>query len=528
MFRIFPLCLVVAVVGFWPAVMTGGECGGGCAGEPTCEIGVTMCLIDAGRSREAVDYLKPLAKQNPHSSLFVRLLARAYLADDNYFWAQRTLQAFLSSSPNDCVCRSWLAWVHVRVGDFDLAREVLDQEGCPTTVAGRNRWLLLRSFMEYSEEGTVSASLSLGTIRDAGELFSEDESFWLFLRRATQPNRIEPVSARLELGGGYTSNAKAGSPADPGDTGPSSAMGRMDLFGRLAWPNPRRVRPLLEGSLKGHGIAASEADDLSYLALSIRPAILLGEDLPRVLVGYRGDLLLLNEDERGQFYEGHRGEVEFESGDFTFFGGGGYRRFAERGRTRWEMDGGFGRSLSLPRRIRVLCASSFRYYDATGDAYDLVGGTGLAVARMGLPHGSYARAAATVGLDYFFDSGGARGELAYGTEDKRFDVLTQLSTEVWSPSWHGVRAGLGYEFAWRESTADEASEDYDYDEHRVLLKARWTFDLDPWAPRVVSPENHVPLEYGVAVDRGATLENERIQDLLRQDESIRRGSSCIE
>jgi hypothetical protein len=43
-------------------------------------------------------------------------------------------------------------------------------------------------------------------------------------------------------------------------------------------------------------------------------------------------------------------------------------------------------------------------------------------------------------------------------------------------------------------------------------------------PRAVTPPGHVPLEYGLSEAR---LE-ERIQDLLRQDEALRGCSLCVE
>jgi hypothetical protein len=525
--RSFVTALAILVLTAAPT--TAQDCHRECTAEPACEIAVTDCLIAAGRGRDAVERLKPLIRERPDVPVLARLLARAYLADNNHFWAERTLQDALSRNPNDCMTRSWLAWSSISTGDFDLAREILAETGCPTTDAERTRWLLLRAFMAHAQNDTATATESVAMVPDVGQIFPEDEGLWLFLRGARQPAWIDPLSTRFELSTGYTSNARAGSPTDPGNSGPSSGLGRMDLFARAAWPpSPQPVRPILEGGLKGHGISASEARDLSYLELSMRPAVLVGMDFPRLLLGYKADLLLLNEEDKRDFYEGHRGEAEVETGATTIFAGGGYRRFAESGRTRWEVDGGLGRSLRFPFRITGLAAVSLRYYDARGDAYDLLGGTALAAGRMALPAGCYARVVTSLGLDDYPSSGGTRGLEAYGTTDKRFDVLTKVTAEIWSAAWHNLRAGLGYEYAWRASTADQPDNDYEYEEHRVLLKTRWSFDLNPWAPGVVSEESHVPLDYGLVSQGGASLENERIQDLLRQDEAARRGSSCVE
>jgi hypothetical protein len=87
---------------------------------------------------------------------------------------------------------------------------------------------------------------------------------------------------------------------------------------------------------------------------------------------------------------------------------------------------------------------------------------------------------------------------------------------------------LHYEFGWRNSTADQGSENYDYLEHRILLRIKWNFDFTPGAPRVFSEPAHVPMDFGMSDSGGSGFQDERIQDLLRQDEAARRGSSCVE
>ena len=142
--------------------------------------------------------------------------------------------------------------------------------------------------------------------------------------------------------------------------------------------------------------------------------------------------------------------------------------------------------------------------------------------------GLIARLGVTVGTDYYLNSGGKPGDDAYGTPQERFDILAKLSAGLWSPMWMGARAGLTYDFACRDSTADDPNNNYDYGEHRLLFKVRWSFDLNPWAPEVVETKGHVPLDYGIGAQAGPGMEEERIQDLLRQDEAARRGSSCVD
>jgi len=210
------------------------------------------------------------------------------------------------------------------------------------------------------------------------------------------------------------------------------------------------------------------------------------------------------------FYEGHRVDLELEpGGGVTLFAGAGRRIFRRTSRSRWEVDGGAGGSVAPVEWLHLLLALSLRYHEADGDEYNQYGGTVLAVGRVRLPAGLYVRLGLTTGADRY----------SIGR-----DVLVKPSLGLWGPSFSGVRLGASYEYAWRDSTAEVS---FSYTEHRALLKMRWTFDLNPWAPRVVEPEDHVPLPYGVGGEGEAGLDEERIQDLLRQDEAARRGSSCV-
>ncbi|MFC1655167.1 hypothetical protein ACFL2F_05110, partial [Myxococcota bacterium] len=396
----------------------GEECLKECSGDIDCEAGVVDCLLAAGRARDAVKHVKPLVKAHPDQPAFAHLLARAYLADNNPFWAQKTLQ-----KTQDCTSRSWLVWVHIQNGNLDLAGEVLKSEGCPEAPADTARWRLLESFLARTLEDHPRAYYSVVQVPDAGEIYAEDEPLWLFLRGAEDPGWIEPLSFRLELAGGLTSNSKGGSPTDPGASGPKSALLRMDLFGRLVWPVTRLLRPTLEAGLKGHGITTGRegARKLSYLQMHARPGIIWGTKFPRIIMGYKVDYLVLNQDleRKRRFFEAHRGEIEFETGRMTYFAGAGRRIYHENGRTRFEIDGGLGGSFLLFERARLLAAFSLRYYDAVGNPYDQIGATGLVVSRIKVGYGLVARLGVTLGVDYYHNSGGELGAQAYGTDQKR-------------------------------------------------------------------------------------------------------------
>jgi tetratricopeptide (TPR) repeat protein len=487
-----------------------------CQNEVSCEIKVADCLLKAGRAREAIKRLKPLAAKHPACA---RLLARAYLADNNPAWAQKTLKQALARDPGDCQSRSWLAWVHIGQGFLDLAKETLEQPGCPVSEADKTRWLLLQSYLARMEEKSAEAGKLLQQVAEADLMYQEDQELLSILRGQVDPGWIAPLHLRVDLSLGYTSNAAADSRIDPYSPPdpPGSPLARVELYGRLVWPTRSSVRPVFDADLRGHGMTAGGAEDLSYLEISGRPGVLIGRDFPRLLLGYRHDGLFLNQGIQ-PYYKGHRLEAELETAHMTAFAGAGRRMFNEDARTRLELDGGAGFHFLAGKRVRFLLVGSVRYYLADKSHYDQFGGSGLAVARIDIGSGYSARLGVVGGIDYYPNSGGE-----FGIKDNRLDLLATLSAGFWSPSLHGIRLGIVYDLAWRDSSADIFERDYDYVEHRVLFKTTMAFDFSPGAPDTVAGQDHVPLGYGIDEDAAGLFE-EKIQDLVRQDELFRRGS----
>ncbi|MBN2492980.1 MAG: hypothetical protein JXR96_00210 [Deltaproteobacteria bacterium] len=533
--------MVILVWGLHPEVAAGAEgeqaaraCLEDCAGSLDCERRVADCLLRAGQGRVAIDRLKALVEAAPERVGYSRLLAHAYHADGNDFWAQRTLQRLLDADEADCQSRSWLAWLHLQQGDLDLAREVLGgSSACPRTPADRGRWKMLEiglARVDPAAAETFELESALDAAAGPGQLYPEDLPLYEQLRRSS-PFWMAPLHVRAEYSLGYTSNASAGLPTTEGGPDADSMLMRMDLFGRFIYPLTAWLMPALELGIKGHyldnfdyGPGSVDVRLGNYLDSSLRVGANLVFEPVRLFAGYRGDLFLMN---RGDdyaspplfFYEAHRVDLELEYAAYTFFLGAGRRIFRQMARSRTELDGGLGRSLMLFDRLHLLAAMSLRYYTADVAEYDQFGGTLLVVGRLKLPAGWYVRVGLTAGLDYYPSSPPADGEGRGGR-----DLLVKPSAGIWSPSWAGLRMGLSYEYSYRDSTAQVS---YPYDEHRVLLLARYTLDLDPWAPGAAEAgSEHVPIPWGVG-GGAAGLDEERIQDLLRQDEAARRGSSCV-
>ena len=77
---------------------------------PRARLEAARALVTQGKNREAVAALKALLAGGEQSREASLLLAKAYAAERNFFWAQRSLAPLLSERA-DCEAASWLAWL---------------------------------------------------------------------------------------------------------------------------------------------------------------------------------------------------------------------------------------------------------------------------------------------------------------------------------------------------------------------------------------------------------------------------------
>jgi hypothetical protein len=364
--------------------------------------------------------------------------------------------------------------------------------------------------------------------RAASERFAypEDRAAISRLRSTIDPAFVPPLSGRLDLAGGFASNALAGSPVDPATRERAgSPVLAASAFMRIVSPRRSWVRPALDLEARGLGFSAEVGRDLSYLMLDARPALIVGGAQARATLAYRYEsLLLAGGDRYGRgplwFFDAHRGEWELELlRALTFFGGAGWRTFREQGRSRFEIDSGLGTGFPMGARLHLVAALSGRYHDARNDAWSLYGGSLLASVEARLPQRWSLRAGMLASADRFPHSAGYFDASAPTTN--RNDRLLKLSASAFAPPViEGVKLGVTYEFSTRDSTAAA----YSYDDHRILAKVIWSFTADPWLPHAAAPVGHVALDYGLGNEEA----HERVQDLLRQDEAAQRSSSCRE
>ena len=522
-----PGAAVLALGLLWAAPCLAGSdpCAPSCK-ELRCELDAARCLIERGRAREAKERLRPLAAERPGERETSLLLARAYLALGNAVWARRVLYGALQLEPESCELRAWLIWVHLDKAELDQAQDLLDEPGCPAgrSPSMRGRFHLLRATLARYQGDRLAAAAALARAREIRALLPEDHELFLWLERYVHGDRPKPLDLRAELGAGYTSNGLMSSPVDPA-SGSQSATGSLaltfDLLARFEPTWGETLRPTLEGSLRGLGLLDEAVRDYSYYDLGLRPGVILGS----LQLAYSAQLFLLTGGDRYDrdgprvFYESHRGELEWNAAAWTsLWLGAGRSIFRELARSRTELDGGGGLTGRL-WRLRLVGALSLRGQWATNEAYDRYGGTLVGSATLPLSSLSL-RARVVLGLDLYPRSAGY-----FDPRNDRRDLLVKGGAELWTQPWRGLRAGMSYEASSRISTASL----YEYTDHRILARLRWQLSLDPWAPRSLpSNKDRVTLPYGVGGGGGSGLEDERIRDLLRQEDAAQRGSTCID
>lgn len=496
-----------------------GPCPPGC---PTvdCALVTARCLLEGGRAEEARDRLKALVATDPGHLEARLLLSQAYGALGNQVWARRVLSEAVAAFPTSCVARSFLIWLHLKHAELDPAEALLAEAGCPGDAWMRGRWALLEASLARLRGQNERARSALARAEDQRDLLDEDRGLYDDLKARLHPEAVAPLRLRIELGGGYTTNGLMSAPTDlaasGGDTGSPVLLYDAQLRFEPPW-EVLRLRPVLELALRGTYLVDEAVTEVSFTSFSLKSGLALGQ--LRALYG--GQLLLLEGGDLYQpdgprwFYETHRGELEWEPlAWLTLFVGAGRSIFREVARTRAEVDGGAAFSVPLGP-TRLLLGVFLRGHVAQSRAYDLFGG--MALASLSVPLGPlHGKVRLVESVDLYPRSAG------YFTDENRTDLLTRVAAELWSPAWRGLRGGVSYEFSTRFSTAST----YEYTDHRALARVSFSLELHPFAPgRAAPPPGHVTLPYGVETGQG--LEEERIQDLLRQEDAARRGSSCV-
>jgi hypothetical protein len=491
------------------------ECGDiGCARERT------LCLVKHKNPDLALELLKKEKEKLAGSRTFALLLAKA--------WALGTLQEYLDSHPDDCIVRSWIIWIHVSEASLGEAKALLAEGAC-----GKGeekialRFSLLEAFIglqqKEEKEGKGTAACSGKKIR---KIFDEDIQLARYLRSALEPHYMPPLTLKAGVKGGYTTNALFGSPQDPVNEGKETGSPVLALDLRLGATPPiwDRVFPTVDLSADSIIFFTADTKHLSYVDFAIRPGVgffLAGEAFPRLFIGYRGDLLLLNMPDRydenpNVFYEGHRAEIELAlMPSVVFFAGGGRRFFREEIRTRWEVDGGMALQKSILEVLTLQGAAVIRMLRAEKPAYDVFGASGLLAISVSFGKGLQLKGLLAGGMDNYPESYGF-----FEPGDIRRDVTVRTEVEFSARLWKGLKMSVLYDFSDRVSTVSK----YSFMDHRILLGLEVSWDFDFLKAKAGGESGHVPLGYGLEAGGNETVE--RIQDMLKENEYVGGGPSC--
>ena len=481
----------------------------------------------AGDESGARDLLKEALREEPDNERIVHALALAYLDADNEFWALKVLREHEEADPPACSSRALRAWILIGQANLDLAEDALAAPQCEATEEMRARFSLLQAKLALVRGDEQEAHRLLEDVHGSSRVFAEDKSHADALLLRLDPGRMPLMTWRVDLGLGWTSNGLAGSPVDPADMGQdsSSPLALLDARARLVIPAARAVRPVVEAQLRVQRLTAEAVRPLSYWQPQLRPGVLFGEAFPRLLLTYGYDAVQIEADDQYEegpvwFSSAHRVDYELEATDWLMaFGGGGKRWYREAGRTRWEVEQGLAGGARVHPSVRVMGGASARWNRAFNDAYDSSGATLLAQVSTSLPAGLQLRVNGSLSID---DYPRSHGYFAGSKGKKRTDKQLRGKVGLWSPPWSGFQIGADYERAKRWSTAEA----YAFGEHRVLVHGVWAFDTDRLGRTVIGSEGRVALPLPAAA-ASAAGEEERVRDLMRQDDAVNRGASCM-
>ncbi|MBN2714461.1 MAG: hypothetical protein JXX14_01325, partial [Deltaproteobacteria bacterium] len=354
---------------------------------------------------------------------------------------------------------------------------------------------------------------------------------WKMLSAKGAVGTVAPVDFHLSMESGVTTNAQAGSPQDSTGTPVVSPMGHLEVGTRFTVPTRTFIRPALGVEARLNGFTAQSVKKYSSIDIAYLPGILFGRTTT-LLLSYRGSLMMLAWPGKTLFRETHRAELELtHPNGQLFFANAGKRIYKENGRTRWELEAGYGRSKTLNGWTALLLSVNGRYYNAIGAPYDEIGAGLLAAAQFSLPRRFALKSGIGESADYFFNSGGPKGMDAFGINTRRRDWTIRHFDELWFPPLKKIKLGVRYEFNHRDSNANASNSNisYDYLEHRILLKISIGITANPLVPDVRNESSHVPLNYGLhTTDDNPGINSREIAEMMRMDEAARAASSCVE
>ena len=481
-----------------------------------------------GYNDQARELLRRMAALQPNSELLALARADAYLNDKNPFWALKTLSEFMAANPPACASHALAARIHIEQANLDQAERLLDTPDCEQPEETKLRSLLLKAqIAELRGNRTAAESL----VKQAAALrhrYEEDDDLVQRLTAAYDPYRQPAVGWTLDLAGGGTSYGLAGVPVDlvaPRGLG-GSALLAVELRVRTMFSQQTRVRTFADAELKATQLLATTNRSLSTRQPTVRVGMMLGRGQPSLVAAYAYDLVDIQGGSAGVpgpriDSEGHRVEYQLKITPWaTATGNIGGRLFEDPDRTRFESDHGIVANVSLAGNVRLMLGTSGHVYKAQRRVYDQAGAAGFLGLDVSVLKGFELRETLSLTGDVYPASRGFFDPLH---DEQREDLLMRVGTELWSPETHGLRFAMGYAYTNRNSTAN----DFDYADHRAMLHLQWQSDSDQTSTRRISKQGRIPIRYDDSDAKATAQPIVEVREILKQDETIRRSSSCL-
>ena len=461
-------------------------------------------LLRRGEARAAVDRLKAARRADPADREIAILLGAAYLADGNPSWAVRVLDARVTAAPEDCEARAWLARAWLGLGSAEAAARALG-EGCADG-PWRARFQALAGIAAWAARRDDLARELLAAARQSPEAWPEDRRAIFAFREVLDPERPPPVAWRADAESGWTSDARVGSPVTL-EAVDEPASPRLAVAGWMEARGTGRVAPMVELWPRATLFTAEQARRYGGLDLQGRAGARLG---PALVALRGGEFLNLEPAAPRPWHQSLRLEGEWEPAPgWLAFAGGGRRLVVEAARSRWELDGGAGWQGAVGPAT-LLVAGSARLRRANNPEWDDGGGTLTATLR--LRRGGWQLwPALAASLDRY----------PGWTPEPRTDAVLRPGLTAWAPPLGATRAGLALTWT-REWSGDPL---YDLSVVEVDLRLRSTGVADPGLPRRTRLPEVLPLDWGIRRDPLASGD-ERVQDLVRQEEQVQGGCGC--
>ena len=519
------LYLVVVVVGNWAHAQE--ETRAAQWVSPAQLMGQIKGATTAEQRQLIIDRLKGGAERWPHHEGLHVALALAYYRDGNKLWALRVLGEYQLRWPPACASKAVEAWIRLHQAELALAEELTGDRACAhASPEVRARMRLLRAKLAEARDDSAAVEQQLRRAAQSGSLYAEDAALLDELEAKYMPGWLPKLAWRLSAAVGYTSNGLGGTPLDVEASGLApSGLGQLEMGADYTPIQDGAIRPVLGVGYFAHQLTARSSEELSYHRFSLRPGVLFGRVAPRLRVGYRGEGLLLHGGDRYEsgplwYAEGHAAEAEVTVGQrFASFVSLGYRSFRERVRSRIELDHGWLMAGELNDVMSGAFGGSLRGYAARHAAYDQVGVTGVGSLHSRLSSGWQLRQRLSVSLD------------GYPNSERYFSGAGGKARREWS-SYFGIElrralgAGLSLGAELSRSHRNSRADSYDFEEFRGMLRLGWSSSSRRAGRRTVTGEAATLLPWSRPNSLGDD-DPPDVRELLRQDESVSRGASCL-